>query len=99
MDERAANILSKIPKEYDIDYVERYYPTMYEESNNTVLKQECIRYNKLLGVMHKSIPEFRKALKGLVVMSEELEKMGNQIFINFVPDMCNLLTEQKHLNF
>jgi len=87
MDERAADILSKIPKEYDIDYVEKFYPTKYEESMNTVLKQECIRYNNLLRVMHSSIPTFRKALKGLVVMSEDLEKMGNQLFVNVVPDM------------
>jgi len=54
---------------------------------NTVLKQECIRYNRMLTIMHSSIPTFRKALKGLVVMSAELETMGNQLFINNVPDL------------
>ena len=31
------------------------YPTSYKESMNTVLTQECIRYNGLLAVMKKSL--------------------------------------------
>ena len=87
MEELAAAVLAKIPPEFDIDVVEKRYPTVYEESMNTVLKMECIRYNRLLNVMHGSIPTFRKALKGLVVMSAELETMGNEMFINLVPDL------------
>jgi len=87
MDTAAKDVLSKIPQPFDIDFVEKRYPTLYEESMNTVLKQECIRYNRLLVIMHSSIPTFRKALKGLVVMSAELETMGNQMFINSVPDL------------
>merc|ERR1712196_188344 len=81
------NALARIPDVFDIDLVEKRYPTLYEESMNTVLKQECIRYNRLLAVMHSSIPMFRKALKGLVVMSQELEKMGNELYVNVVPSM------------
>ena len=40
---------------------------------NTVLVQECIRYNALLVVMRDSLREGLKALKGLVVMTEQLE--------------------------
>ncbi|CAD7963334.1 unnamed protein product [Amoebophrya sp. A120] len=87
MEDTAKAVLDRIPPEYDIDFLEKKYPTMYEESMNTVLKQEAIRYNKLLGTMHKAIPTFRKALKGLVVMSSELEQMGNEMFLNQVPSM------------
>eukprot|EP00392_Amoebophrya_sp_AT5.2_P013410 g13528.t1 len=87
MEDTARAVLERIPPEFDIDFVEKKYPTMYEESMNTVLKQESIRYNKLLAVMHKAIPTFRKALKGLVVMSGELEQMGNEMFLNQVPGM------------
>lgn len=52
---------------------------------NTVLFQECVRYNRLLVDMKISLANVQKALKGEVVMSEELEKMSNSIFDNLVP--------------
>ena len=61
------------------------YPVVYEESMNTVLAQECIRYNKLITVMELTLPELAKALQGLVVMSNELEAMGNAIAVAAVP--------------
>lgn len=50
-----------------------------------MLVQECIRYNKLIDVMERSLPELQKALKGLVVMSGELEAVGKAIALNTVP--------------
>lgn len=52
---------------------------------NTVLFQECVRYNRLLVDMKITLIEVLKALKGEVVMSEELEEMSNSIFDNLVP--------------
>ena len=63
------------------------YPVMYEESMNTVLQQEITRFNNLLRVIHKTIADLRKALKGLVVMSAELDAMGTSLFINQVPEV------------
>lgn len=51
-----------------------------------VLVQECIRYNKLIDIMEQSLPELQKALKGLVVMSGELEAVGKAIALNSVPE-------------
>jgi dynein heavy chain, axonemal len=45
------------------------------------------RYNDLLVVMLKSLQETMKALKGLVVMSPELEAVSSAIFDNRVPSM------------
>lgn len=87
MGDTAASILEKCPQPFDPDLVELKFPNMYEESMNTVLKQECIRYNNMLKVMLSSLPAFQKALKGLVVMSAELEAMGNEMFANLVPAM------------
>ena len=60
------------------------YPTTYRESMNTVLAQECIRYNSLLEVMASSLRETTKALKGLVVMSPELEAVAYSMYDNQV---------------
>ena len=60
------------------------FPTDYNESMNTVLVQEIVRYNRLTAVMQSSLKNLKKALKGLVVMSDDLEKLSNSIFDNQV---------------
>jgi dynein heavy chain len=80
-------ILAELPELFDTDAIMKRYPTAYEESMNTVLIQESYRYNRLIEIMSKSLNNFMKALKGEVVMSNELEKMGTSIFNNQVPEM------------
>ena len=87
MEERAKDIIGKIAKPIPLEPVMQKYPVMYEQSMNTVLTQEVIRYNRLLGVIHSSLPALLKALKGLVVMSQELEDLGNSLFNNAIPKM------------
>ena len=71
--------------QFDVEGISMLYPVVYEESMNTVLIQECIRYNKLIEVMEETLPNLLKALKGLVVMSLELESISNSIALNQVP--------------
>uniref|UniRef100_A0A8B9L8A4 Dynein, axonemal, heavy chain 1 n=1 Tax=Astyanax mexicanus TaxID=7994 RepID=A0A8B9L8A4_ASTMX len=87
VEEIVAGIMEKIPNPFNVQEVITKYPVMYEESMNTVLIQEVIRYNKLLAVISRSLSDLVKALKGLVVMSSELELMANSLFINAVPEM------------
>jgi dynein heavy chain len=49
---------------------------------NTVLMQELFRYNRLLKVMQESLVNLQKGIKGLVVLSEELEKIANSLYDN-----------------
>ena len=46
-----------------------------------------MRYNKLVSALHKSLKDLQLALKGIVVMSGELEAMADSLFNNFVPEM------------
>jgi dynein heavy chain, axonemal len=87
LDELATDIASRVPAEFDIEKAMIMFPVKYEESMNTVLTQEMIRFNKLIGTMTMSLKDIRKAIKGLVVMSGELEAMGNAMVIGRVPAM------------
>ena len=42
---------------------------------NTVLTQELVRFNRLIAVVHSTLRELKKAIKGLVVMSHDLEEV------------------------
>ncbi|GLG96114.1 Dynein heavy chain, cytoplasmic-like Protein [Gryllus bimaculatus] len=87
--ERANDILNTTPKPLNVAEISEKYPVQYEESLNTVLVQEIIRYNPLLKLIHNSLTDLLKALKGLVVMSEALENLNASLFTNVVPQMWN----------
>jgi len=70
---------------FNLDEMAQKYPLTYDESMNTVLVQESMRYNKLIKIYNSSLAELLKALKGLVVMSSDLEDMHNAIYTNSVP--------------
>ena len=87
IDEAAGALLDKMPSEWLMLDICKWYPIMYEESQNTVLQQECMRYNKLLKQMASSLKDVRKALKGEVVMSTELDGLASSLYNNQVPGM------------
>ncbi len=69
---------------FDVEQLQRQYPATYQESMNTVLVQEALRYNALLEVVAASLKECGKAVKGLVVMSPSLEAVSNSMYDNQV---------------
>ncbi|KAG6966008.1 hypothetical protein JG687_00005084 [Phytophthora cactorum] len=81
----AQAIASQLPPQYDLEHVQATYPVCYDESMNTVLAQEVERFNKLLAVMRSTLHLVQQGLKGLVVMSAELEAMGASLYDQKVP--------------
>ncbi|KAH8086150.1 1-aminocyclopropane-1-carboxylate synthase [Aureococcus anophagefferens] len=75
--EVSSDIEARLPKLYDIERALIDFPVLYEESMNTVLTQEPLRFNKLSDLIKRLLKEVQRAIKGLVVMSGELESMGN----------------------
>lgn len=55
--ELAAALQAKTPPAFDVDDVQLRYKTDYNESMNTVLTQEVIRYNRLLILMAQMLSD------------------------------------------
>ncbi|XP_072576883.1 dynein axonemal heavy chain 1 isoform X1 [Vulpes vulpes] len=85
----AHNVLLQVPEPINLQMAVAKYPVLYEESMNTVLVQEVIRYNRLLQVITETLRDLLKALKGLVVMSSQLELMATSLYNNTVPELWN----------
>jgi len=84
--ELAETILAKLPEKLDIEKAPRslFEPDSKDRLNSltTVLQQEVDRYNRLLNIIKLSLMNQMKAIKGLVVMDDTLEK--SQLFFQSI---------------
>jgi len=86
-DKLATDMLAKFPGDFDINAVIEKFPVTYDESMNTVLRQELIRYNRLISVIRASLINLKKAIKGLVVMNDELDELFQSMMVGRQPSM------------
>ena len=92
MFEVADMVLSRIPKvPLDVDQAHGGLFTPDSRgrvpSLSTVLRQEIDRFNNLLKVLWRTLDDIKRAIKGFVVMSAELEKIYNSFINNQVPSL------------
>jgi dynein heavy chain len=79
--------LQELPVLFDVESVSVQYPVDYNESMNTVLNQELLRFNKLLRRIRSTLVDIGNAAKGLVVMNAELEVVADGILQSRTPDV------------
>ena len=92
-DEIANEIITKIKtlivKNLNTDNIDEYLLKLDDKGRpaplTTVLLQEVERFNRLLRIVHGSLADLEKAIKGLVVMSEGLEAVFGAFLTNQVP--------------
>eukprot|EP00927_Polykrikos_kofoidii_P046388 TRINITY_DN40623_c0_g4_i1.p1 TRINITY_DN40623_c0_g4~~TRINITY_DN40623_c0_g4_i1.p1 ORF type:complete len:2568 (-),score=563.58 TRINITY_DN40623_c0_g4_i1:159-7829(-) len=77
--------LSEIAPPFDTEAATAKYPVDYNESLNTVLNQEMLRFNKLIVRVRASLSDVCKAVKGLVVMDANLDDVASGILRNMRP--------------
>ncbi|XP_028170778.1 dynein heavy chain 3, axonemal [Ostrinia furnacalis] len=83
--ELTKDMMARLPRQYDVLEVSLKYPVQYYNSMNTVLKQELIRYNRLLSVVARTLHGVHLAAQGLAIMSAELEQCNNAFVKGIVP--------------
>eukprot|EP00945_MAST-04E_sp_MAST-4E-sp1_P004103 g4103.t1 len=85
---RVANEIEKrMPEQFDLEAIAVAYPTIFEDSMNTILTQESERFDKLLFRVRTTLRNVQRAIVGEVLMSEELENMGNSLVNGLVPKL------------
>jgi len=83
--ELAADFASRIPEKVDLEAVIRKYPVKYEQCLNTVLAMEFGKFNRLNAKLIDTLVNLGKAVKGLVVFSQELESVSEACLVNKLP--------------
>ena len=68
-----------------MEQAELKYPIKWDNSMNTVLVQELLRFNNLISVIVRSLDNFMKAVNGEIVMSSDLEQLGSSLFYGKIP--------------
>lgn len=86
----ANGILEKLPPVWDVIFLRKeregdISPTL------VVLFQELERFNKLILKIASSLSNLKRALKGEIGMSVELDDLSNSLFLSFLPGMWSRL--------
>jgi dynein heavy chain len=62
------------------------HPNKLEESLNSVLHQELMRFNNLLGIVRTAMKNLKDAIDGNAVMTNEIEAMLQSVYDNKTPE-------------
>ncbi len=91
IDNTAADILKRIPPQYDTVKVWKKFGGEAISPTSVVLLQELDRFNNLTMTMSKSLTTLRRALKGEVGMSNELDDLSRALYNGQLPPMWRRL--------
>ncbi|KAH0572596.1 Dynein heavy chain [Spironucleus salmonicida] len=80
------SIIKQLPDSFDLEAISLRYPTRFEESLNSLLVQECGRFNVLIDTMQLNLKELVRALRGLTILSSELEDIFLSVMMNKLPE-------------
>jgi dynein heavy chain len=80
-----ANLEEQVPKPIDYDSIAEAIDEEAGSALNTCLLQEIQRYNVLLRKIHRQREELRRAVKGEIVMNDELDSIFQALLVGKLP--------------
>lgn len=81
----ASDIEEMLPRNIDYETAEKLIGSTNKTPLSVVLLQEIVRYNILLELTRDSVRDLQRGIKGLVVMSDELEEIFTCVYEGRVP--------------
>ena len=90
----ATDVQSKIPPLFDLNKLRKELEADGFSPVFVVLVQELERWEKLNIRMTKTLSQLKKALKGEIAMSNDLDALGTNLFNGQLPTMWRKLTPQ-----
>lgn len=79
-------IIEKLPKKFDMEIAGVKYPVSGKNSLNSVLLQELVRFNTLTKTIVDSLKEIDQALKGVIGLSEQTDKVCESLLKGIIPE-------------
>lgn len=79
------DISRRLPEPFDEEAAAELYPVEYTNSMNTVLRQELVRFNRLLSFIKASLNDTRRAILGQLAMVPELESIHKAMALGKLP--------------
>ncbi|CAF4473061.1 unnamed protein product, partial [Didymodactylos carnosus] len=87
IDSTAADILKRVPPQYDTDKVWKTFGGESISPTFVVLLQELARFNNLTSIITRSLTTLRRALKDEVGMSNEMDDLARALYNGQLPPM------------
>ncbi|KAJ3336288.1 Dynein heavy chain 10, axonemal, partial [Gonapodya sp. JEL0774] len=88
----ASDIQGKLPATFDLARIQKSIGT--PSPTQVVLLQELERWNTLVDKMATSLRDLRRALKGEIGMSQQLDELANNVYNGALPQMWRGLAPQ-----
>lgn len=65
--------------------INRLKPVKRENSLNTVVTQDALRYNRLISKIYSTVNNLKRAINGLEIMDQYKDILATELLNNLVP--------------
>lgn len=84
--EKFSAILATLPGEVNLKDAEKKFPILFEDSMNTILRQELQHYDAVFRKINSSLQEGMLMMDGKIEITKSLQKLCEDVLNNRIPD-------------